>query len=62
MICKHGYLLCQVCPYCLSAEKSKPRQESLPCPHGRMPIGDSDGWQHCPHCLGVNNIKDNNNF
>lgn len=29
----------------------------LPCPHGRMPSGDVDGWKHCPHCLGINSIK-----
>ena len=28
----------------------------FPCPHGRMPIGGSDGWKHCPWCLGLNNI------
>lgn len=27
----------------------------LPCPHGRNPIGNQDGWKHCPHCLGLNN-------
>ena len=30
-------------------------EEYLPCPHGRMPTGDSHGRQHCPHCLGLNN-------
>lgn len=32
----------------------KMEEEYKPCPHGRMPIGKSHGWQHCPHCLGIN--------
>lgn len=31
----------------------------LPCPHMRMPMNGQDGWRHCPHCLGINNIKYN---
>lgn len=30
---------------------------ALPCPHGRLPIDGVDGWKHCPHCLGINQLK-----
>ncbi len=32
-------------------------KEPLPCPHGRLPNNGQDGWKHCPHCLGVNNLE-----
>lgn len=38
-------------------EQAKIMKASFPCPHGRQPIGDDDGWRHCPWCLGINKSK-----
>ena len=37
-------------------ESPENKKVGLPCPHGRLPNGEVDGWRNCPHCLGLNNI------
>lgn len=55
---KGGVTCWYECAKCGKSCDIAPPQSSskpLPCPHGRLPIGESDGWKHCPHCLGLNN-------